>query len=829
MKLALWTLLLLAGCRAPTSVSVQQDRKPRSLARLTAGMKRHDGFFPFYWDARQGKIWLEIARLGEEFLYVPWLATGLGSNPVGLDRGQLGGEKLVHFERVGPRVLLVQRNLRYRARTQSADERRAVEESFANSILWGGEIAAAEGDRLLVDFTDFLLRDARDVAGALQRAGEGTFTLDKKRSAIFLPRTKAFPKNTELEVTLTFAAGRPGRRVRETTPTPSALTLRQRHSLVALPEPGYEPRAFDPRAGSFSIVFADYATPLDAPLEKRWITRHRLDKVNPGAAVSPAVQPIVYYVDRGVPEPVRTALVEGARWWNEAFEAAGFENAFRVELLPPGADPLDIRYSVIQWVHRSTRGWSYGRSVTDPRTGQILKGHVSLGSLRVRQDRLIFEGVTGGAGCQAGHGPDATCFVPFDRAADPVEVALARIRQLSAHEVGHTLGFAHNFAASTYGRASVMDYPAPLVRLREDGSVDLSRAYAVGIGEWDKIAVRHAYSVWPTREAERAGLAAILDEARDRGMIFLTDQDARAPGSAHARASLWDNGADAVAELDRVMELRRATLARYGRDHLAEGRPLSELEEALVPLYLQHRYQVAACAKLLGGAFYEYALAGDGREGPRPVPPARQQEALEALLRTLDPRELVLPERLLVLIAPPAYGGNSKAETFPGATGALFDPLAAVAVAADLTVSRILHPARAARVEQFHARDPRYPGFQFVLAALTRATWYAESGAPATERPAMHLAARRVIDRVVLDRLIELAENPRAADLRGIVERELEKRAREGHWAHHGGKAEGEARRDALSTRAKRFLERPHRPAGEPARPVEPPGSPIGR
>jgi hypothetical protein len=735
------------------SVAFQAADEVPTIEARTRGMVKLAGFFDLYWDESAGKLYWEIDRWDTEFLYQVSLATGLGSNPVGLDRGQLGGTYVLEARRVGPTVLLVEPNYRYRARSDNRYEVQAVEEAFAPSTLWGFTVEAQTGDRVLVDATDFFLRDAHGVAQRLAAAGQGTFKLDRSRSVLYLPRTAAFPQNTEVETSLTFTSEQPGPLVRSTAASGNAVTLRQHHSLVQLPDDGYKPRAVDPRVGAFGLSFYDYAAAIDQPLEVRWVARHRLKKRDPNAALSEPVEPIVYYVDRGAPEPIRSALIEGASWWNEAFEAAGFINAFRVEILPEDADPMDLRYNVIHWTHRSTRGWSYGSSVVDPRTGEILKGNVSLGSLRVRQDHLLGTGLVLPFGaaigeCDLAAGPTFDYLTAVAEGSDPVEMALARVRQLSAHEVGHTLGFAHNYLASAYGRSSVMDYPAPLVTIREDGTLDLSDAYAVGIGEYDKFAVRWLYSEFPEGTDEGVALDEIVRDALERGVRFITDQDARPAGAAHPLAALWDNGSDPVAALEHEIEVRRIGLERFGVSAIRLGEPMAALEEVLVPLYLHHRYQVEATAHTLGGADYNFALRGDGQTPIEIVPGARQRRALDAMLLTIEPEFLAIPERILQLIPPRAFG-MSSGELFAGRTSPTFDPLSAAATAADLTIGFILQPQRMARLVDFHARDESLPGLAEVVDRAFEVSWYA----PPEETPYLQ-EIREAVERVLLDHLL---------------------------------------------------------------------------
>jgi hypothetical protein len=778
-----------------------------SIDEKTRGLQKLEGYFPLYWDARAGTLWIEVPRLDTEILYVTSLSAGIGSNDIGLDRGQLGGEHIVTFRRIGSKVLMVEPNYRYRAITDNADERRAVEEGFAKSVLWGFTVGAEADGRVLVDATEFLLRDVHGVSQALRPA---TFRVDRTRSAVNMDRTKAFPKNTEIDVLLTFVSddanlaqagnGLAGGRLTDVTPSPQAATVQQHHSFVELPGPGYEPLPFDPRAGAFGISYFDYATPISEPINKRFISRHRLQKKDPSAAISEAVEPIVYYLDPGTPEPIRSALLDGARWWNQAFEAAGYRNGFQVEMLPAGADPLDVRYNVIQWIHRSTRGWSYGASVTDPRTGEIIKGHVSLGSLRVRQDYLIAEGLLS----------------PYTNGTETPpalgELALARLRQLSAHEVGHTLGYGHNYYDSTAGRISVLDYPHPLVTLRPDGTVDLSDAYAVGIGDWDKVSVRYTYGHFPPGTDAAAAREAILVEAAKKDLRYLSNQDT----DYNPRVDQWSNGADAAAELKRMLKVRRAALDRFGETAIRRGWPMALMEEALVPLFLHHRYQVEAAASALGGQHYVYAMRGDGEVPTRPVPAAEQRAALEALAATLQPSDLVVPEPVLKVMAPRPSGYARHRELFPRYTGLPFDPITPGLVAADLTITFVLQPERAARLVAQEALDPSLPGLGTVIDRLVTAAFDAK---PATPYEA---EVNRAVRRGLVDRLMVLAGQAPMPQVRAIASSRL----RGLQTRMQGGVTNAHAQ--LVAADIKRFLERPMEPVRPIPAPDVPPGAPIG-
>jgi hypothetical protein len=685
-----------------------------SVETKTKDFKKYEGFINFYWDENSGKIFLEIDKLDTEVLYYPTLPAGLGSNDIGLDRGLLGGEKIVKFSKVGRKILMIQPNYSYRAVTNDAAEKRAVEQSFAQSTLWGFTVEAETSNHYLVDATDFLMRDAMQVANSIRSSQQGNYSLDKSRSAFFLPGTKNFPQNTEFEATLTFtnSDGNTGNYVNSVTPSPEAITIRIHHSFVQLPDNDYKPRVFDPRSSFIPISYFDYSTPVSEPIAKYFIIRHRLKKKDPNSPMSEAVKPIIYYLDNGTPEPIRSALLEGASWWNQAYEAAGFRNAFQVKLLPEDADPMDVRYNIINWVHRSTRGWSYGASVTDPRTGEIIKGHVTLGSLRVRQDYLIATGLL--APMENG--------TPVDD--KMLKMALARLKQLSAHEVGHTIGLMHNYAASVSNRASVMDYPHPTAKLNAAGQIDLSNAYDNKIGEWDKVAITFGYSDFPSIVNEQTALNTILSDAAKRGLQFISDQDARAPGGLHPQAHLWDNGSDAVNELKVVMKVRAKALNDFGEKNIRPGTSMAMLEDALVPVYFYHRYQIEAATKLVGGMNYTYALRGDGQTITQPLSKNDQIRALSAVIDCLDPKFLLLPDRIAKLIPPRPAGYGSTRELFKKRTGLAFDALSPAETAADLPLSFLFNSERLSRMVQYETVNGGL-GVGEMINALINRTWKA--------------------------------------------------------------------------------------------------------
>ncbi|WP_430422878.1 zinc-dependent metalloprotease [Phenylobacterium sp.] len=804
MKTRLWVGAAGAALLAITPVAAMAA-KPAPSA--TAGLTLKEGLVPVYVDAAKGRILVSLPApdrdgVAGRYLYVSALKTGLGSAPVGLDRARLGDTQVLAFRRVGGKVVAEFENPRFRAVGAPAAEQTAAREAFATSVVWAGKIEEVTADgRLLVDLSGFLARDVIGIADALKQAGEAGYKPVADLTLADPAAVKVFPENVEFEALQTYASDTPGPETRNIAPDPKLITLTVRHSLVKLPEPGFQPRTFDNRSGAFDRVVLDYAAPLDRDIVQRLAVRFRLEKTDPSAAVSTVKKPIVFYVDRAAPEPIRTALQEGAQWWAKAFEAAGLKDAYRVEILPEGADPLDVRYNVINWVNRATRGWSYGQVVADPRTGEIVKGSVLLGSLRVRQDMLIFEGLVGADESGKG-GPN-----------DPIQVALARIRQLSAHEVGHSLGFAHNFAASSQDRASVMDYPAPRVKLT-DGRIDLSDAYGVGVGKWDNFIVDWLYGDGDPTAKAKAGLATLR---------YIADSDARPVGSGQPHGAIWDDGADPVAELARVLAVRRVAIDRFGPHALRPGEAAQALKRKYVPIYLLHRYQLEAAAKVLGGVDFSYAVKGDAAMKAEVVPAAQQRAALAGLLAAMTPEALDTPDALIPLMSSGQSGDNDRQydiEVFDGAGGPVFDALNAADVGAGMVLDNLLAPARLARLTEQHRRDAAQPGVGEVADKLI-----AQAFSPATGRYAE--VARRIQTRTAL----ELAAAARRPDVSPAAKAEIAQRLTDlaiRLKAQPGADPSDRAHRLTLAALLQ-DKEELVRVLGQPKRrPEAPPGMPIG-
>lgn len=710
LRIVLLTVFgLILGLGQPALAVPQSTEQVSAIQQFTADMRAHEGFFTFYHDTAQGKFYLQVPREQQAFIFQTSLPWGLGSNDIGLDRGQLGPTRLASFLIEGNKVLLLEHNTYYRANTNNPAEQASVNEAFADSVIAGFKTVAEDAHSVLIDYTPFLLSDTHGVVRRLRDSQQGQYQLSPEKSVVYPARSKAFVDNTELEAKVTFSGEGKGQYVRSVAADPNHITLHLHHSFIRLPDNQYQPREFHPQSGFWTETHQDYAAPLGEPMAVQYIPRHRVSHE----------EPIVYYLDPGVPEPIRSALLDGARWWAEAFAAIDMPNAFQVRELPADADPMDVRYNIIQWVHRATRGWSYGASIIDPRTGEIIKGHVTLGSLRVRQDMLIAQGLL-------------APYASDDPAAQQAlkqqveEMALARIRQLSAHEIGHTLGIAHNFAASADDRASVMDYPHPLISIdTETDRLTLTDAYTEGLGVWDLQVIAYGYG--------KADPATVLAQNRRLGLSFISDRDARATGGAHPDAHLWDNGSDAVTELERILAVRQTALAQFGLGNLADGRPLSELHQVFVPMYLLHRYQAEAAVKMLSGVHYDYAVKGEQSIDIRPVNATQQLRALKQLSRTLSAEVLAVPTPVIDLLAPPAYGENAyDRERFTGLTGLTADPDTMAASAARFVLDLMLHPQRLERLQQQHSRDQTIPNVSLVLTEIAAAAITPAQAANAT-------------------------------------------------------------------------------------------------
>ena len=742
-------------------VMASSPDEKNSVADFTKNMTQQTGFFDFYYQIEKDKVFLKIDKFNQPFLFQSSLPQGIGSNDIGLDRGQLGDTRLVKFERYGNKVLLKQLNTQYRASSANLAEQASIDEAFADSVIAGFSVVAVKGETVIIDYTNFLLSDIHQISKRLSASKQGNYSADPKRSGIFLKRSKAFPENTELEALVTFGGSNPGQYVYQVAPDPSSISVHLHHSLIKLPDADYQTRKFVPYSGFWSVGYQDYSVAIEASMNMQFIPRHRLNKKNPNAKVSEAVKPIVYYLDPGIPEPVMSALKDGALWWDQAFSAIGYKNAFQVKVLPADVDPMDVRYNVIQWVHRATRGWSYGSSVIDPRSGEIIKGHVTLGSLRVKQDYLIALGLT------SPFSEDGNSDHKVDISKQK-QMALTRIRQLSAHEVGHTLGIAHNFAASEYGRESVMDYPHPLVEIK-DGKISLDNAYDTGMGEWDKYVIAYGYQDYNSTQDEQLGLTDLVKAARAKGYAYQSDPDARQAHAANVEGHLWDNGQNAVSELTRISEVRKLAINNFGLRTIKKGATLSSLEETFAPIYLLHRYQVDAVAKMVGGVNYEYETKGDYAQakGVTPVAFKQQKQALSALLATLDSDFLSIPESLQQLITPKAYGDGRNRESFKGRTGHTFDPISAAESAAGYSLGLLLKSERLNRVAQQQNHSNNALNLSFIFSQLFKQT--IKDG---IDKKHPQLSAR--VNYVVLDQVVKASQQKNLApEVRGDIEIQL--------------------------------------------------------
>ena len=728
-----------------------------NVKQFKNGLIDFQGFFNFSYSENKDRIYLEVNSLNKQFLYVSALSQGIGSNDIGLDRGQLGVRKLVFFKKTGNKLLLIEPNLKYVAKTKNTLEKKSVDEAFAKSVLHGFNIMDHKNGSYKIDITSFLLEDRHGIIKRLVDRNQGAYSIDKSKSSINLDRTKAFEKNIEFDVLLTFTGNAKGNFIKSVTPSPDNITVYQHHSFIELPDNNYKPRIFDPRSGSNSISYFDYSSPVTEKTLKQYILRHRLIKKDKNLTLSEPLEPIVYYLDNGVPEPVRSALIEGGEWWNDAFEKIGFKNAFKVKILPKNVDPLDIRYNVIQWVHRSTRGWSYGSSVIDPRTGEIIKGHVSLGSLRVRQDFMIAIGLL-----------EAPYSLTNNKEKMALDMALSRIKQLSAHEIGHTLGFSHNFSASSNNDSSVMDYPHPNIKL-SNNKINIEKAYSTGIGEWDKASVAYSYSEFDELQDEKLELNKILENSFKNNLSFISDADSRPIGSSHPSAHLWDNGSDALTELRKIIQIRDIALRNISLDHLKKGEPYSNLQDIIVPIYLLHRYQSEAVVKLIGGVDYDYAVKGNIKYEINMVEKNKQREALTNFIELLTPEKLKFPNKLKKLLFPKAFGSKVTRENFLTQTGVTFDFIGAANTLSDNLLKLLLNSERVSRLIQQTGFDVSQLSFEEVLENLFAISFkkrYSDNH---------YKQINEVVKHNILKNIFSLGQNPKVySEAKAIIFSKLE-------------------------------------------------------
>ncbi|WP_262694865.1 zinc-dependent metalloprotease [Kordiimonas aquimaris] len=799
--------LLIALVMAPATAVMSA-----TFAESVEGLEKREGLVTAYVDHGKARVLLELEQQTDgtfgRYIYTPYLTAGLGSNPVGLDRSSPAGNFIMSFRRAGDMVIAVVENQSFRATATNPTEKRAVETSFAQSVIWSTSIVAENEDgSLLIDFSSFLKRDARGVVAQLRNRGQGSFKLENSRSYVDTNAAHAFPRNLEFDAHVTFSSTAPGGEVRATTPVPQAVSLIMHTTLLALPDDGYTPREYDERAGLINTSYTDMSAPLDGSTVVNVARRFRLEKDASGNVVNP----IIFYIDNGAPEPIRSALLEGARWWEDAFTAAGFPGGYKAEILPEGIHPLDARYNMVNWVHRATRGWSYGTSITDPRTGEVLRGVVILGSLRVRQDIKIFEALAGAKKTGTGAADDA------------VELALARIRQLSAHEIGHTLGFAHNMAASSYGRESVMDYPAPDVRMTTNGDgLDFSNVYGIGIGAWDKWATTYLYGDYA--EDDAAAKAAMFREADSKGLIYVADRDSRSIGSGHIRGSLWDNGSDAVDELAAVMQVRAYALGRFGKDNLRDGESYEALQTKFVPLYLYHRYQLEAAAKFVGGYDFAYRSEGDGRKAPVPVSWSEQVRALGGITATIEPSALSIAQETLLELTPRGAGSGDpqfRRESFSGSASTAFSMEAAASAAIDVTLDALMHPARMQRLTEQKTYVEDHEGIQGVVSRVWAALSNQSRGDSAADT-----ALRGIVLERITERLIVTLHNPGTGLLVRTEVRQSLEYIKQSAARMRGGLA---PYGDLIARRIEDAFAQARTPAVKaPNPPPVPPGSPIG-
>lgn len=738
-------------------------------ARGTAGPERKDGFIPFIWDAAKGRVLMEISLFDQDILYYVSAATGGGSVELPLDRGILES-MVIHFVRAGNKVLVEQQNLKFRSLKGDAAHAEGVKDSFPSSVLAALPVESEAGGKVVVDATALFMRDAANVEGDLRRAKQNGYRFDAARSAFYPKRMKAFPENTEIETVATFTTtDTPGTLVNAVTPDPREFTLRIHHSFLKAPT-GYKPRAADPRIGIFGPRFKDYSRPFDDAPETTWISRWRLEKKDPSAPVSEPVKPIVYYFDPAIPAPIRQAMKEGLLWWNKAFEAAGFLNAIQAKDAPPDMDPMDIRYAYVLWINRDERGFSSSGNYNDPRTGETLGSKTHMDTHRIRSIANYWDAYQGGLPAD-GSGitvADPSLIQPGAFEAMPKgqrDMALLRQALLTAHELGHTLGFGHNFASSINDRASVMEYPTPRVAVK-DGKLDLSDSFQKQVGAYDVFMTRYSYTPLPTAQ-EKQGLDAIIADMRAKGILYVPDSD--------PRWTWYDDRATPVENLTESMAARKIMLGNYGPDMLKPGEPLGALRNVrLWMAYLHHRYAIESGLKYVGGQFNNIVVKGETLPPTQFIPGQEQRDVLGLLMQAIEPENLMLPESLLRQLTTDPTGNLEDLSADD-----VFDQFRAARILAGMVVEPLFDRERAARMIALAARQPDALTFPQMVDTILSHSWQAPTAGDGQTR-----ALRRVVQDVVLKSMMALGGTQDSApearayvlDRLAVLARDLDRR-----------------------------------------------------
>lgn len=754
---------LAVALAAPATHAGGAPEAPAAAVPAQA-LPRADGFIPFTWDAAKGRVLMEIPAFDQDILYYVSAATNPGSVEAPFDRGVLYSS-VIHFERSGGKVVVNRINLAYRATHGSPATQQGVADSFPTSVLAILPVESEAGGKVTVDATPLFMRDAANIVARLKRADLGDFKFDPARSAFYPKRMKAFPENTEIETVATFVSDKPSAAISNVTPDPGVFSLRIHHSFLKAPT-GYTPREADPRIGVSAIRFKDFSKPVDDSPDTEWITRWRLEKKDPTAALSEPKKPIVYYFDPAIPDPVRAAMKQGLLWWNKAFEAAGFKNAIEARDAPPDMDPMDIRYAYVLWIQRDERGFSSSGNYSDPRTGEVLGSKTHMDTYRMRTIANYYDAYKGGLP-EDGSGitiadPNLVSADQFN-AMPKAQRDMVWLRQalLTAHELGHTLGFQHNWAANLNNRSSVMEYPTPRVKVT-NGKLDLSESFMTAVGDYDTYMVRYAYTPFAAGQ-EKAGLDGVIKDMRDHDIVFTQESD--------PRYTWYDDRETPEANLREAMDVRKIALATYGPAMLKPGEPIGALRDIrLWMVYLHHRYAIESAEKYIGGMFQNISVKDEAHPLPPTqfIPAGQQRAILGLLLDAVEPGNLAIPESLLIQLTP-APGRNLEDMSKDD----VFDQLRAARILSAMVIEPLFDSDRAARMVALSARQPDTLGFPEMVDAVMAHSWRAPAGGDAQTR-----ALRRVSQDVVMQSMMKLgAAKDTAPEARAYVLDQLDRLA----------------------------------------------------